>query len=379
MRFLHCSDLHLGRRLYEYDLAEDQRYILNQMVQIAEDEKADAVLVAGDVYDKGVPTLDAVGLLDDFLTQLSQKGIGVYIISGNHDSADRLSFGGRLLEASGIHLASGFKEGAVCYELQDQYGPLRLWSLPFVRPSAVRPLFADREIANYTEAVQALVEKMNLDPGSRNLLMAHQFVTASGKGPEASGSESMSLSVGTLDNVEASVFAPFDYVALGHIHSPQSIGRPEVRYCGAPLAYSISESKAQKTVTLVDMGPKEQVQIREIPLEPLRPVRGIRGTLEQLLTHGEKSEDYIYAQLTDEVPPLDCQARLQVLYPNLVNLRFAPLEKAVQTAGEGDFSHVAQRSPVQLFEEFFERVHGRVMNEQEQTLLEEAMGKEAEG
>ncbi len=377
MRFLHCSDLHLGRRLYEYDLAEDQRFILDQMVQIAQDEKVDAVLVAGDVYDKGVPTLDAVGLLDDFLTKLSQKGIAVYLISGNHDSADRLSFGGRLLEASGIHLASGFRDGAVCYELQDQYGPVFLWSLPFVRPSAVRPLFPDEELADYTDAVRALVQKMSPDTSCRNLLMAHQFVTAGGKGPESSGSESMSLSVGTLDNVEASVFEPFDYVALGHIHSPQSIGRPAVRYCGAPLAYSISESKSQKTITLVDMGPKGQLNIQEIPLQPMRPVRGLRGTLEQLLTHGEKSEDYIYAVLTDEVPPMDCQAQLRVLYPNLVNLRFAPLEKTVQSAGEGDFSHVAQRSPVQLFEEFFERVHGRAMNEQEQALLDEAMGKEA--
>lgn len=375
MRFLHCSDLHLGRKLYEFDLAEDQAYILNQLLEIAEAEKVDAILVAGDVYDKGVPTLDAVNLLDDFLTRLSSKKIPVYLISGNHDSADRLGFGGRLLQASGVHMASGFSGAADCCKLEDEYGPLYLWALPFVRPSAVRAAMPDKEIPDYTAAIAALVEQMQLDTSCRNVLMAHQFVIAGGQGPKTSESETVSL--GTLDNVDASVLASFDYVALGHIHRPQAMGRPEVRYCGSPLAYSISESTRPKTATVVDLGVKGQVEINEIPLVPIRELRSIKGKMDQLLESGTFSEDYIYAILTDEIPPMNAMSQLRTLYPNLVHLEFQLTGTSSPMVGP-ELTKIAQQTPADLFREFYQKVHGREMNSEEQRLLNATLGEEAE-
>ncbi len=374
MRFLHCSDLHLGRKLYEYSLEEDQAHILDQLARMAEEEKADAVLVAGDVYDKGIPSLDAVGLLDDFLTRLSSKKIPVYLISGNHDSADRLAFGGRLLRASGVHLASGFSGRAQCVRLQDEYGPLCLWSLPFVRPSAVRAAFPEKDIPDYTAAVRVLVEAMGLDTGIRNLLMAHQFVTAGGKGPETSESETVSL--GTLDNVDASVLDDFDYVALGHIHRPQCMGRPEVRYCGAPLAYSVTESTTPKTATLVELGQKGSVQITELPLLPLHPLRQITGELSQLLAHGVPSQDYVYAVLTDPVPPVDGAGRLRALYPNLVRMEVRLPGPKTGAAKGPELSKIASKSPAELFREFYAQVHGREMEPEELRLLYAALDEE---
>lgn len=374
MRFLHCSDLHLGRKLYEFDLLEDQRHILNQLIEIAVSEKADAVLVAGDVYDKGLPSLDAVNLLDDFLTTLSRKKLPVYLISGNHDSADRLAYGGRLFEGSGIHLASSFEGRAKSYCLEDEYGPLYLWSLPFVRPSAVRNALPEKEISNYTDAVAALVEQMQLHSDCRNLLMAHQFVTCGEKNPITSDSETVCL--GTLDNVDTSALAPFDYVALGHIHSPQQVGRPTIRYCGSPLAYSVTESTRPKTATLVDMGPKGQVDITEIPLSPLRAVRGIEGQLEQLLLSGSPSSDYVYATLTDETPPLDGMSRLRVMYPNLVRLEFKLPKAAQQPVAGPELAKIARLSPAQLFRDFYQKVHGREMSEQEVKMLNGALDEE---
>lgn len=375
MRFLHCSDLHLGRKLYEYSLEEDQAHILSQLAQMAEEEKVDAVLVAGDVYDKGIPSLDAVGLLDDFLTRLSSRKIPVHIISGNHDSADRLGFGGRLLKASGIHLASGFSGKIECVPMQDEYGPLCLWSLPFVRPSAVRAVYPEKEIPDYTAAIRVLVEQMHLDTSIRNVLMAHQFVTAGGRGPETSESETVSL--GTLDNVDASVLDDFDYVALGHIHRPQAMGRPQVRYSGSPLAYSVTESTTPKTATLVDLGPKGQVQITELPLSPLHPLRQLKGELSKLLAHGAPSDDYVYAVLTDPVPPVDGVGQLRAIYPNLVRMELSLPGPQSGVVKGPELSKVASKSPTELFRDFYAQVHGRPMEPDELRLLYAALGEEA--
>ncbi len=366
MKFLHLSDLHLGRRLCEMDLTEDQAHILAQCLDLAKGHQVDGVLIAGDVYDKSVPTVGAVGLLDEFLTGLSAAGIPVYLISGNHDSADRLGFGSRLLEGRGVHLASVFSGALEHYELQDEYGPVHLWALPFVRPGNVRGFWPEEEIADYTSAVEVLVRHAGVDPSARNLLMAHQFVTYGGKAPETCESESLNL--GTLDNVDASVFDCFDYVALGHIHGPQQVGRETVRYCGSPLAYSVSETRHKKSVVLVELGQKGQVNWQALPLHPLHPLRRLEGPLEALMESAVPSEDYIYAVLTDEKAPLNAAPRLRSVYPNLVKLDFRPrtgTRKAASQRGQ----ELKARPGVEVFEDFYRSVHGRPMDEEERDIM----------
>lgn len=372
MKLLHLSDLHLGRRLCEMDLLQDQEYILQQCVTLAKEHKVSAVLVAGDVYDRSVPTVGAVNLLDRFLNQLAQEQIAVYIISGNHDSADRLGFGSKLLQSNGIYLSSVFENGLEHYQLQDEHGVLHLWALPFIRPSMIRSCWPQEDICDYTDAVRTVIKHANIDASARNVMMAHQFVTAGGKSPETCDSESLNL--GTLDNVDVSVFDVFDYVALGHIHGPQQVGRETVRYCGSPLPYSVSEVRHKKSAVLVELGAKGQVSWKLLPLEPKRALRRLEGPLEELLEHAQPSDDYIYVILTDETPQFNAAAKLRSVYPNLVKLEFAPRTQNKQThqlTGED----ISQKSLLQLFDDFYQVVHNRSMNEEEcsvmQTLCEE--------
>ena len=322
-----------------------------------------------------MPGVGAVNLWDHFLTALCEHRLPVWAISGNHDSAERLAFGGRLLEHSGVHLASVFDGRLARFDAHDEHGTLIIWALPFVRPAAVRAFFPDEVIENYTDAVAALVRAAAPDESGRNILIAHQFVTAGADSPEASGSELLNL--GTLDNVDVSAFAPFDYVALGHIHGAQRVGREEVRYCGSPLAYSVSEALGQKSVTVVDIGPKGQVSTKQVPLSPLHPLRRVQGPLEALLQSAVPSEDYIYARLTDKTPPLDPAARMRSVYPNLVRLEFV-LPDAPGTDAPA-LREIALRTPRQLFEEFYQSVHGREPDEEERAFLDEVLGEEAEG
>lgn len=369
MKFLHLSDLHLGRRLCELDLFEDQAHILAQCVEMASQNQVDGVLVAGDIYDRNVPTVGAVNLLDEFLSQLNQLNIPVYLISGNHDSADRLGFGSRLLASRGVYLASSFEGRLEHYQLEDEHGTLHLWALPFIRPSMVRSQWPQEQIDDYTQAVEVVIRHAQLDPSARNVLMAHQFVTASGRCPETCDSESLSL--GTLDHVEARAFDGFDYVALGHLHGPQQVGRPQVRYSGSPLAYSVSEVHHKKSAVLVELGPKGQVECKQLPFAPLRPLRQLKGPLEQLLEHAQPSGDYIHAILTDEQPPLNAAPRLRSVYPNLVKLDFAPKAREQNASSRRWQKNIHSTSPLELFGAFYESVHHRPMNAQEQTVMEQ--------
>lgn len=367
MKLLHLSDLHLGRRLCEMDLLQDQEYILQQCVDLAKEHKVSAVLVAGDVYDRSVPTVGAVNLLDRFLNQLAQEKIAVYIISGNHDSADRLGFGGKLLQSNGIYLSSVFDKGLEHYELQDEHGTVHLWALPFIRPSMVRNCWPQEDICDYTDAVRTVIKYADVDASARNVMMAHQFVTAGGKSPETCDSESLNL--GTLDNVDVSVFDVFDYVALGHIHGPQQVGRETVRYCGSPLPYSVSEVRHRKSAVLVELGAKGQVTWKLLPLEPKRALRRLEGPLEELLEHAQPSEDFIYVVLTDEMQQFNAAAKLRSKYPNLVKLDFAPRkqqQKTHQLTGED----ISQKSLLQLFDDFYHVVHNRSMNEEERSVMQ---------
>lgn len=256
MKLMHLSDLHLGKRVNEFSMLEDQRYILNQILELARREQVDGVLIAGDVYDKSVPSAEAVSLLDDFLVALAEDGRQVLLISGNHDSPERMAFGGRLMRSSGIHIAPVYNGRVEPVCLEDQYGPVRVYLLPFVKPAHIRRYFPDAAIESYTDALRIAVEAMDLDSSLRNLLVTHQFVTG------AARCDSEELSLGGSDNVDGAVFDPFDYVALGHIHSPQRVGRETMRYCGTPLKYSFSEIGQKKSATLIQLVPRARWRYR---------------------------------------------------------------------------------------------------------------------
>ena len=276
MRLLHCSDLHLGKRVHECSMTEEQRHILKQIASIAVAQQVDGIIIAGDLYDKLVPSIEAVGLLDEFLTSLWEQHLPVYLISGNHDSQERLSFGTQLLEQNDVYLAGVFTGKAQHLSLQDAYGALELYLLPFIKPAVVRSFYPEESIETYEDAVRVALSHSDIDPQKRNVLVAHQFVTNNGREPERSDSET--LSVGALDQVDVSLFDGFDYVALGHIHGPQKIGRETVRYCGSPLKYSFSEWRHKKSVTIVELKEKGIVLLEQIPLQPIHDLREIRGT-----------------------------------------------------------------------------------------------------
>ena len=367
MKCLHLSDQHLGRRLREADLEEDQNYLLNEIFNIAVEKRVDAVLIAGDVYDRSVPTVGAVRMFDEFLTRLSQASIPVYVISGNHDSAERLGFADRLLDEKGVHLACVFDGQLVRYPCRDDFGPVTIWAMPFLKPASVRRFYPEESIESYTDAVAVVLKKANPDFSQRNVLIAHQFVTAVGWDTQRCESETLSL--GTLDNVDASVFDGFDYVALGHVHSAQRVGRDTIRYCGAPFKYSVDEARGEKGVLLVELGEKGQVDVEKIPLHFLRDVRRVKGTLEQILSGVQPSEDYLHVVLTDETPLIDAAARVRAVYPNLVKLEFSA--RHGQTDASDRAQEMLHKTPLELFGDFYRQVHGSDLSDEETAVMKQ--------
>lgn len=372
MRLLHCSDLHLGKRVHECSMTEEQRHILKQIASIAVAQQVDGIIIAGDLYDKLVPSIEAVGLLDEFLTSLWEQHLPVYLISGNHDSPERLSFGTQLLEQNDVYLAGVFTGKAQHLSLQDAYGALELYLLPFIKPAVVRSFYPEESIETYEDAVRVALSHSDIDPQKRNVLVAHQFVTNNGREPERSDSET--LSVGALDQVDVSLFDGFDYVALGHIHGPQKIGRETVRYCGSPLKYSFSEWRHKKSVTIVELKEKGIVSLEQIPLQPIHDLREIRGTLSSLLqpevvAQGDP-QDYLRVILTDEIPPYDPLGQLRQVYPNLLRLDFERNEAAAMesiTAAQD----VEEKTIMELFSDFYEMANDRSMNEAERAVMEQ--------
>ena len=363
MKFVHLSDLHLGKRVNAFSMLEDQQYILAEIRKIIEQEQPDGVLIAGDVYDKAVPSAEAVSLLDDFLVRLARQNLQVFVISGNHDSPERMAFGGRLMARSGVHLAPVYTGRVEPIMLRDEYGPLALYLLPFVKPAHVRRFFPEREIATYTDALAAAIEEMSVDCSIRNVLVTHQFVTG------AARSDSEEISVGGSDNVDASVFSPFDYVALGHIHGPQQIGRETIRYCGTPLKYSFSEAGHQKSVTVVELRGKGDVSVRTVPLVPMRDLVELRGTYEALTFRGFYEgtgypQDYVHITLTDEEDIPDAVSKLRILYPYLMKLDYDNQRTRAGMLADGA-EDVRQKSPLELLEEFYEKQNGQPMSEQQ--------------
>ena len=320
MKIIHLSDLHLGKRVHEFSMLDDQRYILKQILEHVAEEHPDAVILAGDIYDKPVPPAEAVQLFDQFLCGLAEQGVEVMIISGNHDSAERIAFGGKLMEYSGVHVSPVYDGDVKPVELEDEYGIAQFFLLPFIKPIHVRRCYAEEEIESYTDAMRTAISHMERNADARQVLVTHQFVT----GAERSDSEE--ISVGGTDNVDVTVFDGFDYVALGHIHRPQRIMRDTVRYCGTPLKYSFSEAGHEKSLTVVELAEKGNVSIRHIPLTPKHDMREIRGTYMELTDRAYyrdmDREDYLHITLTDEEDIPDAVRKLQVIYPNLMKLDY---------------------------------------------------------
>ncbi len=376
MKFLHISDLHIGKRLNELSLIEDQKYILDLIISEAGANKVDAVLIAGDVYDKSVPTTEAVTLFDEFLVGLSALKIPVFVISGNHDSPERLAFGSRLIEASGVYISAVYNGVYEPVTLSDEFGECCIYMLPFVKPATVRRVFPEAGIEDYTDAVRVAIENMNIDESKRNLLIAHQFVSGAEK------SDTEDISVGGLDNVDASVFSPFDYVSLGHIHRPQS-STERVRYCGAPLKYSFSEAEHKKSLTIVTLKEKGNVQIEEIPLTPLRDMVCIRGSYAEIMSSGRQDashrESFVRVTLTDEEEIPDAIAGLRTFYPNIMELRYDNTRTRNIGKLEGTVD-INNRSPLDLVSEFYSLRNGKDMSEEQtaivEKLIEEIWGAE---
>lgn len=377
MKLIHLSDIHLGKRVNEFSMLEDQAHILKKILAVVDEEKPNGVLIAGDVYDKSVPSTEAVQLFDDFLVRLAERKLPVFIISGNHDSPERLSFANRLIDAAGIHLAPVYNGVVEPITLSDEYGPVNVYMLPFIKPAHVRGFFPDTEITSYSDAVAAAIGRMNIDKTQRNVLITHQFVTG------AQRSDSEELSVGGTDNIGAEVFCDFDYVALGHIHGPQNMDSGRIRYCGSPLKYSFSEAAQQKSVTVAELKEKGALEIHTVPLIPRRDMVELKGSYQQLTLrefyeNTTYQEDYTHITLTDEEDIPDAVAKLRTVYHNLMKLDYDNTRTRHSAAISGA-ENVETRSPIDLFAEFYELQNGLPMSAEQTELVASLIEKIWEG
>lgn len=436
MKFIHLADLHIGKRVNAFPMLGDQRYILKQILTILREEQPDGgVILAGDIYDKAIPSAEAVELFDEFLTQLAALRLRVFIIAGNHDSPERIAFGNRLMDRSGIYLSPVYDghvkritcpdtasavtlsaanavdpnagtrpvtsasvalsaanavdlnagthsvESASTSAAASTCPPVDVYLLPFLKPANVRRFYPEETIESYTDAMRVAIAHMDIDPTHRNLLVTHQFVTG------ASRSDSEDISVGGSDNVDASVFAPFDYVALGHLHGPQQMGEeggPIIRYAGTPLKYSFSEARHHKSVTVVEIGEKKADGVVDVcigtrELRPLHDMREIRGSYEELTLRanyeGTATDDYIHATLTDEIEIPDAARHLQVIYPNLMKLDYDNARTRGQGSERLELEQLEEKSPLDLFSELFEKQNHKEMTEEQARYVQAQMEK----
>ncbi len=374
MKFIHLSDLHIGKRVNEFSMCEDQKYILRQILQIIDDEEPDAVIIAGDVYDKSIPSTEAVELLDSFLYRLSKRRSEVFIISGNHDSPERLSFGSRLIDGSGIHIAPVYSGEIKPFAVKG----VNIYLLPFIKPAHVRRFFEDEKIESYTDAMRVAIEKMGVDKAQCNILVTHQFVTGSDT------TDSEDLSVGGTDNVDASVFEPFDYVALGHLHRPQNCGSEKIRYCGTPLKYSFSEANDRKSVTVGELDGEKQLTVRTVDLTPQRDMVKLRGMYNELISKSfydgtSYGEDYVHITLTDEDDIPDAVTKLRLAYKNLMKLEYDNTRTRARGQSEAVAADVETKTPLELFDDLFAMQNNETMNEQERGYISQLIESVWEG
>ena len=363
MKFIHLSDLHLGIRVNDFSMSEDQRYILDRILDIIDREAPDGIIIAGDIYDKSMPPAEAVAMFDDFISSIAERKIKTFIISGNHDSAERIAFGSRIMNAGGIYLSPVYNGDIKPVVMEDEYGSVNIYMLPFVRPSTVRAFYPDDDTDSYSSAVETAVKHMNADFSQRNIIITHQFVTG------AVRSDSEDISVGGTDNVSADIFADFDYTALGHIHKPQNIGSERIRYCGTPLKYSFSEAKQDKSVTVIELGKKGDVNVRTVKLIPLRDMTELKGSYEELMKKSfyegtGYTEDYVHITLTDENDIPDAVSKLRLVYHRLMKMDYDNARTKKQSIIEG-MTSARETDPEKLFGEFFESQNNVPMNDEQ--------------
>ena len=366
MKIVHLSDLHIGKRVNDFSMIEDQEYILSEILKIIDSQSPEAIVIAGDVFDKSVPSAEAVELCDMFFYSLSVRGVEVFVISGNHDSPERLSFGSRLMDRSGIHISRVYDGGCQPITLCDSFGDVNFYMLPFLKPVNVRKYYPDDNTDTYTDALRCAVEHMDVDRDKRNILITHQFVTG------AQRCESEEISVGGTDNVDVSVFDRFDYVALGHIHGPQSVVRETVRYSGTPLKYSFSEASHQKSVTVVELGEKGSVDITTVPLIPKRDMLEIKGKYDELTFKGYyeniETDSYMHITLTDEEDIPDAIGKLRVIYPNIMKLDYDNKRTAAMMHIDSidDSEH---KTPFDYFALLYEMQNNQPMTEEQTAFI----------
>lgn len=370
MKLIHLSDLHIGKRVNEISMLPDQNYILAQILSIVDEEKPDAVLIAGDVYDKTVPPTEAVTLFDDFLCHLAERGVPVLMISGNHDSVERISFAARLLKRANISISPAYDGDLTPVTLRDEHGDVAFYLLPFIKPAHVRRCFPDEKIETYTDACRVAISHLNLDEACRNVLLTHQFVTG------AQCCDSEEVSVGGSDNVDASVFDGFDYVALGHIHGAQNIGSNRIRYCGTPLKYSFSEEKHHKSVTVVNLGEKGDLQLTLRPLTPQHDLRTLRGSFAEVTDktfyEAEVCDDYLHVVLTDEEDIPEAVGKLRLIYPNLMKLSYDNTRTRTNQTLEGA-DDVAKKTPLELFDDLYQLQNNQPMSTQQRQFIQQLL------
>lgn len=375
MKLIHLGDLHIGKRVNEFSMLEDQEFILARILSVIEDEQPDGVLLAGDIYDKTVPSAEAVALFDRFLVRLARLGPAVFMISGNHDSPERIAFGGRLMEQSRVYVSPIFDGHIKSVLLKEGTRQARIYLLPFVKPAQVRH-YLDESVTDYNQAMEACIREMKVNPEEINILVAHQFVTG------AIRCESEELSVGGTDNVDFEVFEPFDYVALGHLHGPQQVGRETIRYAGSPLKYSFSERNQVKSVTVVEIERKGRIGVRQVPLTPRRDLREIRGTYAELTMRdnyaGTNVEDYLRVILTDENEVMDALAKLRIIYPNIMRLEYDNTRTRTNSVLLADEA-VQEKSRLELLDELYEIQNGVPLSEAQRKYAEDVFELIREG
>ena len=371
MKLIHISDLHLGLILNGFDMKEDQQYILDQIIKIISEQNADGVMIAGDIYDKSSPPADAVVMFSQFLADISNMGKSIYMISGNHDSAERINYGKEVFCNSGVYISDLYNGEVEPVKVQDEYGELYIWLLPFIRPSQVRHALENESIKTYNDAIRSAVEAMNVDTSKRNILITHQFVT----GAATCDSDcQLSVIVGTTENVNADNFAKFDYTALGHLHGPQNVGTDRIRYCGTPLKYSFSEANQDKSVTVVEFGAKGDVNVRTVPLVPQHNLVRINGNFEEVFNPKNfpnvKNDDYIEITLNEDNEIPDAMARLRSIYPNAMKLIYN--NRRTRSDEQIQFGDVDEsKSPFELFAEFYEKMNNAPMSEEQSKIMKE--------
>ena len=383
MKVLHVSDLHIGKRVNGMSMLDDQRYILRQILDIAEKRQVSVLLIAGDVYDKASPSAEAVTVFDAFLTDAVAAGLHVLAIPGNHDSAERIAYAQGLLEKQGVCLPPVYAGEVERVELEDEHGPVEFWLLPFLKPGDVRRFFPDEEIGDdYSAALRAVLGACAIDQGKRNVVLSHQLVTAYGTAPDRADDE---IKLGGMDNVDVSVYDAFDYVALGHVHRPQRVGRDTVRYSGSPLKYSFSEARYDKSAALIELGEKkpgddvgECVSFELIPLVPLHDVREVRGTLADVLAMGtalDASQDYLHITLSDEHPQLDAMAKIHEVFPNAMMLDYDNVTVLIDRPQTQLTADPDSMDTLKMFGAFYESQVGNPLDDEQQDFARKLIAK----